>query len=133
MQNKEPCHFVKVKDCVTEGRTRFIRYDSKTYIFTISCSSECAYMYTQIHTRGDCPRYTPAMYVREDDDYRPIGIEIQTTSYGALSPEEIQKNIDALQMAIDTAAAIQDKFIDPIRTGTFDFDEPITQEEGETC
>ena len=74
------------------------------------------------------------MYIRCDGDYKPSRVEIQTTSYGALSPFEVEQVIQGLQHAVDTAAVIQEKFIGPIRAGLFVFGNLIPQEkEEEKC
>ena len=63
------------------------------------------------------PRYLPDLYVGNGSDDLPVSVSIQTTSYGALMPEEIEKLCAALHIAIETARSIEAQFIQPIRTG----------------
>lgn len=135
MQNTNLGPFIKVRDFTVENGNRFIRYEgANCYIVCMTLYEKISYCNVWISTHGDCPKYTPEMYVREDNNYKPVGVEIQTTSYGALNPEEIRANIAALQMAVDTATVIKQVFLDPLRNGTFDFGDLIPQEkEEEKC
>lgn len=132
MQNTNLDAFFKVKDFINADGNRFIRYDGAAYILTITLQKD--FIYLQILRGQDAPKYTPEMYIDEDDDYKPVRVEIQTTSYGALSPFETEQVIQGLRHAVDTAAVIQEKFIGPIRAGLFVFGDMIPQEkEEEKC
>lgn len=57
-------------------------------------------------------RYTPEIYARTSwDSEQPEAFEVQTTSYGALAGEELQKVIAGLQEAAEVAEALTAKFI----------------------
>lgn len=129
MQNTNLGPFFKVKDFINAEGNRFIRYDGGAYILTITLQKD--FIYLQIFQGKDAPRYTPDMYIRCDNHYLPVRVEIQTTSYGALSPFKTEQVIQGFRHAVDTAAAIQEKFIAPIRAGLFVFGDPIPQEEEE--
>lgn len=58
--------------------------------FRYRVSEEHDWVYTQLSIRRDAPEYTPAVYFDEDWDLSGhIRIQVQTTSYGALSISEI--------------------------------------------
>lgn len=129
MQNPNLGPFVKVRNTIDGDGNRFARYDGGAYILTISGKE--SFHHLQILHSADAPKYTPDIYVRCDDEYKPIGVEIQTTSYGALSPSETEQVIHGLKHAVYIAGAIQEKFIGLIRAGNFVFGDMITQEKEE--
>lgn len=60
-------------------------------------------------TRGG---YVPTIYCRTNDDNGDIlGFEIQTTSYGALSVEEISKLVNDLEEATQVAEILTAEFV----------------------
>ena len=66
-----------------------------------------AYITTE-HEKAD---YLPHIYVRDDNDLHVLGFEIQTTSYGALNAEEIQKVIAGYNEALEVVAVLTKEFV----------------------
>lgn len=56
-------------------------------------------------------RYQPEIYPREDMADNVIGFAIQTTSYGALRPDEIRKVIEAMEEAIEVVNVLTKAFV----------------------
>lgn len=56
--------------------------------------------------------YLPDIYCRVNDDNGDVlGFEIQTTSYGALLPEEIKKMIESLNEAVEIVETLEKHFV----------------------
>lgn len=56
--------------------------------------------------------YLPDIYCRVNDDNGDVlGFEIQTTSYGALLPEEIKKMIESLNEAVEVVETLEKHFV----------------------
>lgn len=56
--------------------------------------------------------YLPDIYCRVNDDNGDVlGFEIQTTSYGALSSEEIKKMIESLNEAVEVVETLEKHFV----------------------
>lgn len=56
--------------------------------------------------------YLPDIYCRVNDDNGDVlGFEIQTTSYGALLPEEIKKMVEALNEAVEIVEILTKHFV----------------------
>ncbi len=55
--------------------------------------------------------YLPTIYCRDGYGTGIQGFEIQTTSYGALSPEETRKMVDALNQAVEVAEILTKTFV----------------------
>ncbi len=66
-----------------------------------------AYITTE-HEKAD---YLPHIYVRDDNDMKVLGFDIQTTSYGALSTEEIKKVISGYNEALEVVAILTKEFV----------------------
>lgn len=59
------------------------------------------------YTRTDAPEYTPYMCVEDEVCFTgSFRIEVQTTSYGALPPEDIQRVAQDLMTAAQLAKAL---------------------------
>lgn len=55
--------------------------------------------------------YLPNIYCRDDSEMRVLGFDIQTTSYGALSADEIQKMIEGYNEAIEVVSVLTKRFV----------------------
>lgn len=55
--------------------------------------------------------YIPYIYCRDSFDGEILGFEIQTTSYGALSAEEIRKVIAGYNEALEVVAVLTAEFV----------------------
>lgn len=67
------------------------------------------YINTRIKRTDD--RYIPEIYCRDDFEGHVLGFKIQTTSYGALSPEEIHKVIAGYNEALEVAEILTKEFV----------------------
>lgn len=52
-------------------------------------------------------KYLPTIYVNENMDGHIESLDIQTTSYGAVGTEDMEKIIDGYKMAVDTVKALE--------------------------
>lgn len=64
-----------------------------------------------ITTEPEKVDYLPHIYSRDDNDMKVLGFEIQTTSYGALSVEEIQKVVAGYNEALKVVAVLTKEFV----------------------
>ena len=121
--------YTKVLDFFRDSQAaeRFIRYDGPHY--TVLLSAFPTWNKLDIRKRDDAPRFRPNIYIREDSNYSPVSLDIQTTSYGALTMDEMKGLHKELGIAIEAAGIIQREFIDPIRAGTFVFGECLPRPE----
>lgn len=72
----------------------------------------CGYTSIEVIPIDRSDRYLPEIYARSNiKDNTPYAFEVQTTSYGALSTEELQKVIANLQEASEVAQALAEMFI----------------------
>lgn len=55
-------------------------------------------------------RYLPEIYCRDDIDCNILGFDVQTTSYGALSVDEIKKVVAGLEEAMQVAEILNAEF-----------------------
>lgn len=69
---------------------------------------ESGFRSIDIRSRRD--DYLPEIYCRDDIEGRVIGFEVQTTSYGAISPDEIRKVIAGLEEAAKVAEFLNMEF-----------------------
>lgn len=56
-------------------------------------------------------RYQPEIYPRDDMEGNVIGFDIQTTSYGALHPEQIRLVIEGLEEAVKAVEILTKEFV----------------------
>lgn len=66
-----------------------------------NCSWNCIGFRLSIHSENN---YLPDIYVKYDKE---ISYKIQTTSYGALVPEEIAKVIEGYHVALQTVEIVK--------------------------
>ena len=52
-------------------------------------------------------KYLPSIYANENMDGHVESLDIQTTSYGAVGTEDMEKIIDGYKMAVDTVRALE--------------------------
>ena len=55
--------------------------------------------------------YLPTIYVNENMDGHIESLDIQTTSYGAVGTEEMDRIIEGYKMAVDTVRALENLLI----------------------
>lgn len=65
----------------------------------------------QVIPDKDVSEYLPYIYVRTDDEGRPLYTTIQTTSYGAISTEEYKELQRAMVLALAAAESVELQFI----------------------
>lgn len=56
-------------------------------------------------------RYQPEIYPRDDMEGHVIGFDIQTTSYGALQPDQIRLVIEGLEEAVKAVEILTKEFV----------------------
>ncbi len=83
------------------------KYDVGDYALSVRVYDD-GYCYFTVSKSAYGEEYLPDIYM--GDSYDSL-VTVQTTSYGALAPSEIQKVIDGLEYACDVADAIA-RFID---------------------
>lgn len=72
----------------------------------------CGYTSIEVIPTDRSDRYLPEIYARSNiEDNAPYAFEVQTTSYGALPTEELQKVIANLQEASEIAQALTKMFV----------------------
>jgi len=105
-----------------EEERSFYRWKSDYYEVSINkYDSGLVILYVNPKGGDGQPKYLPEMYVYGKNDFLPELVVIQTTSYGALSLEEIRSMQEALTIAVEEGETIHEQFIDPIRAGTFQY------------
>jgi len=104
---------------------RYVRYDGTTYAVGISLYSNGSF-WLNIYLRGDAPRFSPNLYIREGLRYNPEYVLIETVSYGALNVEDAMLFCRQMEEAVSTAKFIQNAFIQPLRDGTFAFGDVVS-------
>lgn len=114
--------FVKVRDYIREDKTRFQRWEGERYLVTINFFGTLPYV--QVKIKEGAPKYTPHIFVREEDDM-PANVEIQTTSYGVLDTTEYEKMLQVLKLAHVDAQDIYSFFVLPLKEKSFDMGETI--------
>lgn len=68
--------------------------------------------FRSIDVRSGRDDYLPEIYCRDDIEGRVIGFDVQTTSYGAISPDEIRKVIAGLEEAAKVAEFLDMEFVE---------------------
>lgn len=105
-----------------EEERSFCRWESDYYkVFIDKHDSGLVTLYVKPKGGDSLPKYLPEMYIRSKNDFLPELVVIQTTSYGALSLEEVRTMQKALTIAVEEGKTVQKQFIDPIRAGTFQY------------
>lgn len=61
--------------------------------------------------RTERKEFLPEIYCRDDMEGNILGFEIQTTSYGAITVEEIQKMMKALKEAVEVVKVLEKEFV----------------------
>lgn len=75
--------------------------------------------FVQIRRKSNDNKFLPELYDRVDDDFFPLGVQIPTTSYGALGSQEAREFLSQMEAAVNTAEEIEELFIRPLREGSF--------------
>ena len=91
-----------------EGRTAEI-YEIGRYTVKV-VTYEGGFKHISVRTERD--DYLPEIYCRDDIEGRVFGFEVQTTSYGAISPDEIRKVVAGLEEAAKVAEFLNMEFVE---------------------
>lgn len=93
----------------TEEFTLGERYEVEVYDTTYESGTAIRKIYVEAMDRND--RYLPEIYYRADIfGKREPGFKIQTTAYGSLGIEDIQKVIAGYQEAIEAVKVLTEAF-----------------------
>ena len=117
--------YEKVLDFPEIGSKRFVRYDGPVYQVGITLYKN-GFVQTHIYLRQEAPKFSPNLFIAEDKVYLPKGVKIETTSYGSLSVDDMKLFCRQMEEAVSAAEFIQKAFIEPLRAGTFVFDDDVT-------
>ena len=91
-----------------EGRT-LMGYELGSYeVSVITYDSGWQNIYIKTNRSN---RYQPEIYPRDDMEGNVIGFDIQTTSYGALQPDQIRKVIEGMEEAIQAVEILTKEFV----------------------
>lgn len=87
--------------------------ESEKPLYTVRVHKASDDSYVAMNILGDREvDYLPRIYAREDlDSGNIVDFEIQTTSYGALSPCEMRKFIGAHRYALEAVNLLSEKFL----------------------
>lgn len=117
--NKDRSPFNKVKDFIRASGERFQAWEGE-YFFLYITFYESGFANVRMEKKNIHSRFLPECYVFSNTDCLPAAPAIQTTSYGVCSISEIEELSEALRCAVETAKAVNEQFVIPIRNGTFD-------------
>lgn len=113
--------FKKIRDRIRKDGSRFQAWEGERYYVMIDFYSAFCSVRTEIKDLDG--RYTPFLYIRTDSKDLPVGVEIQTTSFGALDSEEYEKFFEAIKWARIDAKSIDAFFVQPLRENRFEMGE----------
>lgn len=100
---------LKLTDTIEkEGRTLEV-YEIGRYTVRVATYESG---FRNITVRNERDDYLPEIYCRDDIEGRVLGFDVQTTSYGAISPDEIRKVIAGLEEATKVAEFLNMEFVE---------------------
>ena len=123
-----------LEDNSPKQSARFISFEGERYSLTMEITSYRAtetapprksYILS-VHTKGRQSKemensgFLPYISVLHDevgDNYLPVDLRIETTSYGGLSIGIYSQMLDAQQLALSDAKEIRNEFIDALKDG----------------
>ena len=118
--------FKKVRDFIRGDGSRFQKWEGERYFVILDFfGADISSPYIRTAIKEETSRYTPFVYINTDRDDQPIGVSIQTTSYGALSLEEYDHYLEALKVGRASAQDIDTFFVKPLREKRFELGELI--------
>lgn len=95
-----------------DRKQKFELYTIGNYKVNVTTFEEYGSRYINIATRTEGGYFTPEVYCKDDYEGHILGFEIQTTSYGALNADEIQKVIAGYNEALDVVAILTAEFVE---------------------
>lgn len=98
--------FVKSKDA---GNVKYELYKIEDYEVIVS-TYDSGYKCISVSKR-ERERYLPEIFCKDDFEGNILGFEIQTTSYGAMNVEDIQKVIAGYNKAIEIVEVLTKEFV----------------------
>lgn len=100
---------LSLEKTVTQDERKIEIYSIGNYTVRAMTWMDSTNQYVTVDTaRGE---YVPEIYCRDDIDGKVLGFEIQTSSYGAISVEEVQKMVAGLNEAVEVAKALNKEFV----------------------
>lgn len=93
-------------------KENFKRYDGYGYKIQQRFYDEEDYSITISKEFGEEYKYLPSIYSKTDGEEKIIDFEIETSSYGSLSSEEIERVISGYKIALDVVKELKEMFID---------------------
>lgn len=100
---------LSLEKTVAQDERKIEIYSIGNYTVRVSTWSDSSAQYTTVDTaRGE---YVPEIYCRGDFEGKVLGFEIQTSSYGSVSVEEVQKMIAGLEEAVEVAKILEKEFV----------------------
>ena len=96
----------KLSETVVKGKNIISIYSAEDSPYVLKKRDCTTYSdFTIWETSND--KYLPTIYVNENMDDHIESLDIQTTSYGAVGTEEMDKIIEGYKMAVDTVRALE--------------------------
>ena len=91
------------------GATLVERYEIEDY--EVKVNHLLGEVVVSVTKRSNNDRYLPSIIYRDDEDGNLEGFDIQTTSYGALSIDEIEKMVNSIEKAVKVVEILTEKFV----------------------